>query len=126
VAETFMHCWRRWQTVLPEDPGAYLRRTLINELTRAGRRNRRRTAHPIVPGPHDAPALEQSLVVRNAIAALSPERRVVVVLRYLDDLSEASVAEILGIPIGTVKSRAARGLRDLESVLRPVHEVSGD
>jgi RNA polymerase sigma factor (sigma-70 family) len=51
--------------------------------------------------------------VRRALAALPPGQRAVLVLRYLDDQSEAETAQLLNIPLGTVKSRAARGLASL-------------
>lgn len=43
-----------------------------------------------------------------AINRLSYEHRVVVVLRYLADLSETRVAQVLSVPVGTVKSRLSR------------------
>jgi RNA polymerase sigma factor (sigma-70 family) len=55
--------------------------------------------------------------VRAALDALSPAHREVLVLRYYADLSERQVGEALGVPVGTVKSRAARGLAALEEHL---------
>jgi RNA polymerase sigma-70 factor (ECF subfamily) len=46
--------------------------------------------------------------VRNVLADLAPEHRAVLVLRDLDGLSEAEVAELLDVPEGTVKSRLHR------------------
>ncbi|NUT33995.1 MAG: SigE family RNA polymerase sigma factor, partial [Hamadaea sp.] len=46
--------------------------------------------------------------------------RAVVVLRYLVDLPEAEVAEMLGCSVGTVKSQASRGLVKLRTVLAAV------
>ena len=51
--------------------------------------------------------------VRRALAALPISQRAVLVLRFLDDQSEAETARLLGISVGTVKSRAARGLAKL-------------
>jgi RNA polymerase sigma factor (sigma-70 family) len=51
--------------------------------------------------------------VRRALAELPGGQREVLVLRYLDDHSEAETAALLGISIGTVKSRASRGLASL-------------
>jgi RNA polymerase sigma-70 factor (sigma-E family) len=58
---------------------------------------------------HDDLALD----VRRALAVLPADQRAVLVLRYLDDQSEAETARLLGIPQGTVKSRSARGLASL-------------
>ena len=50
VAETFARCWRRWRRGAPDDPAAYLRRALLNELIRDGRRRSRQ-----VPTESDPP-----------------------------------------------------------------------
>jgi RNA polymerase sigma factor (sigma-70 family) len=47
------------------------------------------------------------------LSRLPEQQRKIVVLRYYADQSEASVAEALGISIGTVKSAASRGLASL-------------
>ena len=51
--------------------------------------------------------------MRRALAALPAGQRAVLVLRYLDDQSEAETARLLGISPGTVKSQTARGLASL-------------
>ena len=48
-----------------------------------------------------------------AVAGLSPQRRVVLVLRYGLGYSPAAIADLLGLPVGTVHSRLARALDDL-------------
>jgi RNA polymerase sigma factor (sigma-70 family) len=101
----------------PANAEAYARRTLIRLALRA--RERRWTSEvaagqtptagtavgaPSLPGPDDL-----ALDMRRALAALPPGQRAVLVLRYLDDQSQADTARLLGISLGTVKSRAARG-----------------
>lgn len=54
-------------------------------------------------------ALENREVVERALAALPDEFRVAVVLRDVADLDYASIATVLDVPIGTVRSRIARG-----------------
>jgi RNA polymerase sigma-70 factor (ECF subfamily) len=58
-----------------------------------------------------------ALQVRAALARLSPEHRVVVELMYLNDRSAREVAGLLGIPEGTVFSRAYYALRMLRREL---------
>jgi RNA polymerase sigma factor (sigma-70 family) len=53
--------------------------------------------------------------VARMLAQLPLQQRRVIVLRYFNDLSEADVAEYLGISVGTVKSAASRGLATLRS-----------
>ncbi|MCC6832912.1 MAG: RNA polymerase sigma factor [Thermoleophilia bacterium] len=53
----------------------------------------------------------------TALAALSAERRAVVVLRHLLGYSPPEIAEILGVPVGTVNSRLGRALTELRVAL---------
>jgi len=55
--------------------------------------------------------------VRRALDALPVEFREVIVLRELQDLSYKEIAEVAGIPVGTVMSRLARARRRLEQLL---------
>jgi len=61
--------------------------------------------------------LFRSIVVDRVFAAieeLPEEYRMAVVLSYLEDLSYGEIAEVMGIPVGTVKSRLFRGRRQLQ------------
>jgi len=58
------------------------------------------------------------LDVDSALAGLSPEFRAAVVLRDLCDLDYAEIAEVLDVPIGTVRSRIARGRAAIADALR--------
>ncbi len=51
------------------------------------------------------------------LAGLPAQQRRVIVLRFLHDLSENAVAAELGLPVGTVKSSASRGLAALRTAL---------
>jgi RNA polymerase sigma-70 factor (ECF subfamily) len=61
-------------------------------------------------------------VLARALAGLSPERRAVIALHYWLDYTTPEIAEVLGVPLGTVNSRLARALRDLRLHLE-VHDV---
>lgn len=55
--------------------------------------------------------------VNAALAALDPDRRAVLILRYWLDMTGAQIADALELPIGTVNSRMSRGLADLRALL---------
>jgi RNA polymerase sigma-70 factor, ECF subfamily len=55
--------------------------------------------------------------VRAAIDQLPPEFRETIILRELEDLSYKEIADIAGVPIGTIMSRLARGRRQLQIIL---------
>ncbi|MCU1464881.1 MAG: SigE family polymerase sigma factor [Actinomycetia bacterium] len=106
----------------PENAQAYLRRIVVNQVIGRGRRSatERRLGHRFVSASSSGDAGDQ-IVGRATLAAaldqLPPRRRAVLVLRYYEDLSEHTVAELLRIPLGTVKSSASRGLDDLRRLL---------
>jgi RNA polymerase sigma-70 factor (ECF subfamily) len=70
---------------------------------------------------------ERHRMVEAALADLSPGFRSVVVLRDVEDLSYEEIADIVGLPLGTVKSRILRGRealrRQLEKRLEPAPEL---
>ena len=61
---------------------------------------------------------EASEVLQGALAKLSPELRETVILRDLEEMEYREVAQILGVPEGTVKSRLNRGRSELARILR--------
>lgn len=90
----------------------------LDELRRRGRRPR-----PVEELPEPAATVQMDdqvgarLDVDQALATLSEEFRVAVVLRDLCDLDYAEIAEVLGVPPGTVRSRIARGRAALAAAL---------
>lgn len=108
----------------PEAALAYLRRAVVNRSRSALRRRRTVRAHrPThdVPGgdPADRAVLaDEHRAVLAALDALPRRQREVVVLRYWSGLSEAAIAETLGISRGTVKSTASRALAAVERHLQ--------
>ncbi len=79
--------------------------------------------------PSGEPDAEARLVTRDAIdralAALPAELRVAVVLRDVEGLEYKEIAEIAGVPMGTVESRIFRGRRQLRTLLRPLASGRG-
>jgi RNA polymerase sigma factor (sigma-70 family) len=65
---------------------------------------------------HDT-ALAESDAMWQALGKLAPRQRAVVVLRYYEHLSEAEIAETLGVRPGTVKSQCAAALARLRLLL---------
>lgn len=63
----------------------------------------------------EEPALDDELL--SSLALLDPERRAVVALHYWFDYTTPEIAEMLGIPVGTVASRLSRALADLRTHL---------
>jgi RNA polymerase sigma-70 factor (sigma-E family) len=117
--EALVRTWWRWAVHRPDDPPAYARKVLVNRrrslLRRAGVEARflaRTRAEPVPP-----PGDEQAIVLWQAVQALPPRQRAVLVLRFHEDLTETEVARLLGLPIGTVKSLAHRGLARLRARL---------
>lgn len=103
----------------PESAEAFARTTLIRLALRARRRHWNsevatgRMPEPAPAGSDGTGPTDLVLDVRRALTRLPADQRAVIVLRYLDDQSEAQTARLLGISQGTVKSRASRGLASL-------------
>ena len=101
-----------------EAPEAYVRRILAN-LATGHHRRRGRGPVTVSLADYDVPVRDASHAVDDHDAVirmlngLPPRMRAVLVLRYYDDMTEAQIAEALGISLGTVKSQAARGLAKL-------------
>ena len=72
---------------------------------------------PGLAAPPEVPIGRYSQEVLTALAALTPEHRAVIVLRYLLEYSPGEIARALDLPRGTVNSRLRRGLDALESRL---------
>lgn len=64
-----------------------------------------------------------SRIVRRALSALPAEMRQVIVMKEYEDLTFAEIAEILEIPVSTVKSRLYTGLQQLRSRLEYVRDA---
>jgi RNA polymerase sigma-70 factor, ECF subfamily len=100
--------------------GAWLNRIVANRAIDFARaRSLRREVGSELPleAAQGPPAGRWSGPVTAALAALGPEHRAVIVLRYLLEYTPGEIAELLGLPRGTVNSRLRRGLDRLALAL---------
>lgn len=120
VQATLVKTYVAWPRVRPDGALAYARRILVN-LDVDTRRARHGTVAMAEPPDRPVEAGDGRVDDRERLgrllAQLPVRQRRVVVLRYLHDLSEQDVAAELGLPLGTVKSSAARGLAALRTTL---------
>lgn len=63
--------------------------------------------------------------VEDAIAALPDEYRIVATLYFVQDFSYQEIAEVVGVPVGTIRSRLHRGRRLLQKALWVIAEERG-
>ncbi|HKC28008.1 MAG TPA: sigma-70 family RNA polymerase sigma factor [Jatrophihabitans sp.] len=124
VQETLLRAWRNPAVLAQVDGSArnwlftVAKRIVIDEWRAASRRPQLLTDR--VPEQTVQDAAQQIVdreVVMAALAALSTEQRQVVVECYLRDASVAQAAQTLGVPLGTVKSRAHYALHALRREL---------
>jgi RNA polymerase sigma-70 factor (sigma-E family) len=124
VQDAFVAMHGRWGRLRePDKAAAYLRSAVVNRSRSALRRRVVEDRHRPLAGV-DAPSAEYGALallerdrVMGALRALPARQREALVLRYYADLSEADIAEAMGISRGAVKSHASRGLAALRLVL---------
>jgi RNA polymerase sigma-70 factor (sigma-E family) len=109
-----------WSRISRKDAAdAYATRILVN--TYLADRRRKHVGEVLTGTLPERPARPQEpetrMVVLDALAALPPRARAVVVLRYWSDLSVEQVAAVLGCSAGNVKSQSARALDKLRILL---------
>jgi RNA polymerase sigma factor (sigma-70 family) len=111
VHDAFVEVYQRWARL--NRPGGYLRTCVVNRAVRHRQRDRRavplRPVEPVVEHGYDH--------TLAALTALAPKARAMVVLRYYAEMSQAEIAETMGIPLGTVKSGLHNALAQLKEVL---------
>ena len=130
VQETLIRAWRGLPGL--RDPATFdhwLHSLVAHACIDLGRKRRRRVIEVELTPIHDAPTLDGAGLIADrdqldrVLARLEPEARAVVVLHFYLDLPLPRVADMLGIPIGTAKSRLHRSLGAMRSALA-IEEVA--
>ena len=119
VQEVLARAHGRWDRIVRmELPEAYVRKMIVNEYLSWRRRFARVQPVESVPVPaSDAPDHASRHADRDALRAelarLPRQQRVVLVLRFYEDMSDAQIADVLGCTPGTVRGHASRALARL-------------
>lgn len=119
VQEALVRVGMKWARVGDGNPGGYAHTTMVRLNIDRGRRLVRERLPGTLPD-HDAPvrvdvALDPALV--TALQALPTQQRAAVVLRAIEDLDHAGIADRLGCTVGTARSHLSRGLARLREIL---------
>lgn len=139
--ETFIAAYRHLSTFRGGSFLSWLMRTVANRCYDELRRQKRRPAiswesfgeldeeaNPFLVNGHPTPeeAAQQAELTRflqAAIVTLPPDQRVVLVLSDVEGMNYQEIADTLGIPVGTVKSRLARARARLRDLLQAQREL---
>jgi RNA polymerase sigma-70 factor (sigma-E family) len=135
VQDAFIAVHRRWDSIRShENAAAYLRRAVVNGA-RSGLRHRGVEERYLAREQHEATAYgrraetsaeqhaldeEATTTMIGALGRLPQRQREVLTMRYYLDLSEAEIADALGISAGSVKAHAHRGLAALRDRMEKV------
>jgi RNA polymerase sigma-70 factor (sigma-E family) len=123
LQDSLVRICQRWSRIdQMASPLAYARKVVVNRAASWWRKKSSRETPMLL---HHDPAWSGHLdeVVEHqrvwqAVLALPPRQRAVMVLRYYEDLTESQIAETLGVSPGTVKSHSHAAHRRLGDVLR--------
>lgn len=110
--DAFARVYERWDRI--DNPGGYLRTCVLNGCRDVLRRRILKWKRPCPAPVHSELGADH---LGDAIDRLPPKRRAAIVLRYYADLSEAEIADALGVRPGTVKSLLHRGMAQLREVI---------
>jgi len=127
VQDSFVAMHGRWRSLRePDQALAYLRQSVVNRSRSVLRRRGVQSRHAPAP-PADLPGADEHALaaarrdrVLEALRALPTRQREVIALRYYLDLSEADIADALGISRGAVKVHASRGVAALRTLMEDV------
>ena len=129
LQNAFAKLYLSWDKI--RDRGAldgYVRRIMVNENTSLWRRAWKRREHSSdsLPDRGAVDTYDDGMggELWSFVQTLPPRQRSVIVLRYYEQLSEAEIADVLGVSVGTVKSQASRALAALRA--RAPHALHPD
>jgi RNA polymerase sigma-70 factor (sigma-E family) len=120
VQTALLKTYRHWDRIAAEgEPTAYVRRVLVTTATSWRRRllSTEQVMDAVPEQAHYDRYPERSAAVMDALRALPPRMRAVVVLRYYEDQTEAQTAQLLGCSVGTVKTQSSRAMARLREAL---------
>jgi RNA polymerase sigma-70 factor (sigma-E family) len=124
VQECFIAMHDGWHRLREEDKAlSYLKQAVVNRSKSVLRhrsvvdRNAPKPAPDMPSAEHGAMSLLERSAVITALRGLPDRQRQALVLRYYADMSEAQIADMMGISKGAVKSHTARGMSSLRAVL---------
>jgi RNA polymerase sigma factor (sigma-70 family) len=127
VQEAFLTAWRTAPAFDPQrgSPATWLMTIVHRRAVDVVRREDRRRAAPLEDAPvasgdatdEAAEVRERRQRVQEALTVLTPPEREALELAYYGGLSQSEIAERLGVPLGTVKSRMFAGLARLRDAL---------
>jgi RNA polymerase sigma-70 factor, ECF subfamily len=133
VQNALVRAWRDLPTLRdPDRFDAWLHRLLVHACIDEARRLRRHrldvelTSISVPTIVDDVSAVEDRDRLERGFLRLEPELRAVIVLHHYLDLPMPAVATILGIPLGTAKSRLHRAINEMRAALDADARVRGD
>ena len=118
VAEAFARAAARWWRLRGYDrPGAWLRLVVVRLALRARSHAQRERATSELPDVAHLDRMPTDPAIYTGLRALTTAQRDCIVLHHLDDLSVDTIADLLGLPAGTVRSHLHRGRARLAELL---------
>ena len=124
--DAFVSAWQKWPTLRDTELfEPWFRKILINTCRNRLRRSSRWSMRDIsdeltLRAADDLTAGDERDAIGRLLMRLGPDDRIVLALRYGRDMTVDSIADVLGIPAGTVKSRLHRALRRMHLALDQV------
>lgn len=138
VQETFLQAFRKLDTFRANSSFyTWIYRIAVNAAINFHRRTKKTVSLSVHPDPgrelavdddeqpaHRLESQEEAARVQAGLMRLSTEHRQILVMREIDDLSYEQIADILGMPVGTVRSRLHRARLQLKELLWPTENTA--